>query len=361
MVQRSDQHKTVNPNMIILGRESRGLSQKMLADELGVPQSRVSMIEMGLRPVPDDLLKRISQILDYPSHFFFQEGEITGVGITEVFHRKRQNVPKYVLAKIYAQIEIRLKHITALLRAADIQSNIPHLDVDEYNGHVEEIARIIRAHLQIPRGPIQDLTETLEDAGVLIIAFDFETPLVDAISRWVPSLPPLFFVNQNSPKDRYRYSLAHELGHVVMHQMPNPDIEIQANRFASELLLPEREVHPDLQDLNLAKLTILKRYWKVSMSALLMRAEDLGVITPNRARYLWTQMGKAGYKVREPIELDVRGEQPQLLHELVETHLNDLGYSKADMQEILALNEDELRTQYLQDPSQPPLRLMRRM
>ncbi|SRR6266699_1419178 len=358
MVPRSSHDKTVNPNMVILGRESRGLSQKMLADALGVPQSRVSMIEMGFRPVPDDLLEDITRVLDYPPHFFLQEGEIAGVGITEVFHRKRQNVPKYVLSKIYALMEIRLRHINTLLTSADIESTIPHLSVDDYQSRIEEIARAIRASLQIPRGPIHDLTQTLEDAGVVIIAFDFGTPLVDAIARWVPQLPPLFFVNQTSPKDRYRWSLAHELGHVVMHELPNPDIEDQANRFAAEFLLPEREVRAGLEDLNLAKLAILKGYWRVSMAALLKRAEDLGIITPNRARYLWAQMAKAGYKTREPVELDIKGEVPKLLHELVETHLDDLGYNETELQELLALNKDEFKAQYLQDPSRPFLRII---
>ena len=94
------------------------------------------------------------------------------------------------------------------------------------------------------------------------------------------------------------------------------------------------------------------------MAALLNRAEDLGIITPNRARYLWAQMAKAGYKTREPVELDIRGEVPQLLHELVETHLDDLGYSETELQEILALNKDEFKAQYLQDPSRPFLRII---
>src|SRR5258708_27207233 len=42
----SDQHKAVNPNMVILGRESRGLSQKDLSDRLSITQGRISKIEM---------------------------------------------------------------------------------------------------------------------------------------------------------------------------------------------------------------------------------------------------------------------------------------------------------------------------
>src|SRR5438132_8983926 len=107
----SNQRQAVNPNMVILGRESRGLSQKELAEKLDVTQGRISKIEKGLLIVPDDLLEALSRVLDYPQHFFLQEGDLMGVGIAEIFHRKRQDVPKSALAKIYAHMEIRLRHI----------------------------------------------------------------------------------------------------------------------------------------------------------------------------------------------------------------------------------------------------------
>ena len=354
----SNQQKSVNPNMVILGRESRGLSQKQLADQLSVTQGRISKIEMGLLAVQDKLLEELSRVLNYPKQFFLQEGSLMGVGIAEIFHRKRQDVPKGVLTKIYAQMEIRLRHIAILLRATEIPDNVHRFDIDEYNGDVAEIARLVRATWEVKRGPIENLTKIVENAGVLVISMDFGTSRVDAISRWVPGYPPLLFVNTYSPKDRYRYSLAHELGHIVMHTIPNPNIEEQANQFAAEFLLPEREIKASLRNLNIAQLAKLKRYWKVSMAAILVRAQTLDMITANHARYLWMQMAKAGYKTREPIELDIEGEQPSLLEEIIETHRKDLGYSIADLSESLLLSEDEVWTLYLRGHDQPSLRII---
>lgn len=350
---------SVNPYMVTVGRESRGLSQRMLAEELRVSQGRVSKIEAGLLDVPDDLLDSLARVLDYPRDFFYQEGAPRGVGIAEIFHRKRQNVPKKVLDKVYARMEIRFRHIEALLRATEIAPQIPTLNVEDYNDSPEDIARLVRAMWNLPRGPIRDLTEMLEDQGVVIVSFDFETKKIDAISRWLPGLPPVIFINQDSPKDRLRLSLAHELGHLIMHAIPNPDIEDQANRFAAELLLPEYDVRSDLTDLTIAKLAILKRYWKASMNAILKRAEDIRAIGAGRARSLWMQMAHAGYRTREPVELDVQGERPSLLRELVDTHLHDLGYSPADIRKLMLLNDGELYSFYLRDHSKPPLRAVR--
>jgi len=345
-----NRRQDANSDMIILGRESRSLSQKALADALGVVQATVSKMEASMLPVSDEMLDHLARALDYPPRFFLQGGGMLGVGVAELFHRKRQDVPKRDLTKIYAQIDIRTKHVEALLRSVDFPVNVPRIDIEEYDGQADEVARLVRASWQLSRGPIKDLTREMENRGILIIPFDFGTRRVDAISRWVPKLPPIVFVNPFIPKDRYRFSLAHELAHLIMHSVPHPDIEAQANRFAAEFLVPERSVHADFLDLDLPKLAVLKKYWRVSMAVLLKRAEDVGAITPNQTRYLWVQMAKAGYKTREPIELDVDGEVPLLLTELTDAHRQDLGFSPDDLGELLALNGDELVDLYLRRP-----------
>lgn len=356
-----DRVGVVNPAMVVLGRESRGLSQAALAERLGVTQGRVSKIEAGLLPVPHDLLDTMSRTLDYPRLFFLREGDTIGVGVAELFHRRRQDVPKRVLSKLHARIALRLAEASSLLRSVEVSCNVPRMDIDAYDGRADDIARLVRAGWRLPRGPIHDLVASLEDAGVVVMSMDFETMKVDAISRWLPGLPPYFFVNEAIPRDRCRFSLAHELAHMVMHDLANPDMERQANEFAAEFLLPERDVRADLDDLSLAKLAVLKRYWMVAMSALLKRAEDLNAITPRRARSLWAEMSRAGYNRREPVELDPEDERPTLLYELVETHITELGYDESDLGSLVALNPNELWALYLQghDLARPPLRVLR--
>ncbi len=345
--------------MIVLARESRGLSQKELAAKLGVPQSRISMIEMQLRPISDDLIGMIAKILDYPLAFFWQVGAINGIGIAEIFHRKRHAVPKRTLDTIYARCEIRFKHLNALLISVDVETTVNTIDVNNFPQEPREIAQMVRASLHIPRGPIIDVTDVLENAGIIVIAFDFETTRVDALSRWIPHMPPIIFVNTQCPKDRLRFSLAHELGHVVMHTSPNPYMEQQADDFAAEFLLPEREVRLNLAAVDLAQLAVLKQYWKVSMAALLKRAEDLEIITPNRVRYLWAQMARLGYKTREPVELDIKGEEPKLVKEIIDAHLNELDYTMHDLLEILPLHENELKTYYWEESRRKHLKLVK--
>jgi Zn-dependent peptidase ImmA (M78 family)/transcriptional regulator with XRE-family HTH domain len=337
----------VNPAMIVLARESRGLTQAELARQLGTSQATISKIEGGLAGVSADMVVSLSDELKYPLGFFHLRDQIVGPGIGELFHRKRQTIPNKVLAKIHAHINIRRMNVERLLRAAELPvSQIPHIDPDEYDGRIEDIAREVRAAWGLPHGPVINVCRAVEDAGGLIVPCHFETQMVDAISQWVPRLPPLFFVNMNVPHDRLRLNLAHELAHLVLHRLPRPEAEEEAMRFAAEFLMPERDIRPELSDLTIPKLASLKLRWRVSMAALARRARELGKLTDSRYRSLIIKMNTAGFKTREPVELDVRDERPSLLQELIDAHRKDLGYSIADISELLSLTEQEVKSFY---------------
>lgn len=340
--------KSINSDMVVVARESRGYTQSELADLLGVSQGKVSKIESGMLSASPDLVNDLARVLDYPQHFFFQTDPIYGIGASLFYHRKRQSLPIKDIGRVHAQVNIQCMHIARLLRSVNVpESKFKHYDIDEYDGDIEMIARAVRASWLIPRGPIKNLTKSIEDAGGIVIKCDFRTRLLDALSHWVPGLPPLFFFNENIPGDRLRFTLAHELAHVFMHRTINPDMEGQAHKFAAEFLMPREEIAPSLSNLNLQKLANLKLYWKVSMAAILHRALDVGKITERQYRYLWVQLSKAGYKTKEPAELDVPVEEPSLLKEIIETHRFKLKYGVSELSKLLAINEQEVKSTYL--------------
>ncbi|MCL6442486.1 MAG: XRE family transcriptional regulator [Alicyclobacillus sp.] len=340
-----------NYKMITLARESRGLSQTELAKHSGLSQGKISKVESGILTLSSDELQRVAECLRYPLHFFQRNHRTYGVGLGEFYHRKKQSVSQKQLNKVYARIEIRRMELIELLKSVDLgKSNFFHMDPDQVDGRVEEIARITRATWRVPRGPVDNVIETIEEAGGIVIPFDYEGLSIDAISIWVPELPPLFFVNMERPMDRIRFTLCHEVGHVIMHDSAAPgadvDIEDQADRFAAEFLMPGDEIGPSLSDLSLKRLPSLKLRWKVSMSSIIMTARNLERISPSKARYLWTQLSSAGYKVREPESLEPPREHPTLLNEIIRVHTDELHYSLSDLSFAVGLSENECSSLY---------------
>jgi Zn-dependent peptidase ImmA (M78 family)/transcriptional regulator with XRE-family HTH domain len=353
--------RATNPNMVTVARESRGLSQSELAKRLSIAQGALSKIEGGLRSPSPELITKLSVELDYPPEFFYSPEPVFGLGVGTLYHRERQALASSVLAMIHAQVNIRRIHISRLLKSVEFpEGKIRHLDLDDYGGSPVKIAQAVRANWLLPNGPVHNITEAIENSGGIIIRFDFGTSLIDAVSQWPPDMPPLFFVNDAIPGDRLRYSLAHELAHVIMHEIQTEHMEDEANRFAAEFLMPANDIRSSLEPVTLPRLAALKSYWKISMAALLKRATDLEAISERQARTLWMKMGQAGFRRREPPELDIPIEEATLFTELMDTHRQDLGYSLSDLSILLTIHEHELRPHPRQahKPS-TPLRLVK--
>lgn len=346
----------VNSKMVTLARESRGVTQgelaKRIAETLGraVTQGTISKIEQGLLNVSDEILTSLVSVLKYPQSFYYQNDEIYSAGMSQ--HRKRASLPSKTLCKIDALTNIIRLHIKSLLKSVEgLDTRIPYYDIDEYCDP-NQIAGMVRQAWCIPRGPVDSVTKYLEKAGIIVVHCDFETRLIDGITmNCGDRLPPVIFVNKEITGDRLRFTLAHELGHIIMHKFPSEKMEEEANMFASEYLMPASDIKPNLAYLTLHKLADLKLHWKVSMAALVYRATALGMITPRQSQYLFMQLSKAGYKTREPVELDVPKEVPVLLRKIIDVHVNDLNYSVEEIAKILHVEESELYDYYLEKPA----------
>jgi Zn-dependent peptidase ImmA (M78 family)/transcriptional regulator with XRE-family HTH domain len=347
-------HKPFNVDLLILARESRGLTQTDLSKALGITQGKISKIEAGLLEVSEHDMREIAKVLGYPDEFFVQSDSGRAVGSCCMYHRKRQTMPIKELKRIHAKLNTVRIQMNRLMHGAEIESDNKffRMDVDEYEGGPEEIARLVRKSWGIASGPIPSVVNIIENAGGVVFRWPFGTRKLDAICHVSPA-PPLFFVNTESPTDRMRFSLAHELGHTIMHCVPTPNQESEADRFAAEFLMPAAEMKPYLRPLSIGKAAALKPFWKVSMAALIKRAFDLGLIKENYYRKLFTQMSKLNYRTSEP--MPIPDEEPTLLRDIIEVHLVNHKYSVQELSRIVFLHENEFREQYL--PEQNFLKL----
>lgn len=351
--------------MIELAREARGLTQTKLADLLDVSQAQISKVEQGLKSIDEDLLKSLSEVLKFPVQFFQQDHRVYVPGIG--FDRNRKSLGVKKRKMIDAKINIQRMHIQNLLSAVDlISENIPRLDnLDEtiYAHESEYVANSVRQYYKLPRGPIENLTKTLEDSGIFIIHTDFGTRKQDGITFQAPEIPPIIFLNKNLPPDRLRFTIAHELGHIVMHEMPTEKSEEEADRFASEFLLPSEQIREDLLDckihhMHLDKLKDLKFKWGVSFQTLIKKAFDLKLINQKQRQYFYVQMSRNGYSRNHEPECGLEQEKPTLLKNLFDLYRNRLDYSLTDLSLVLPLDKDEMVNIYDINDSGSKLRLV---
>lgn len=344
---------TFNHDMLILARESRGLSQTDASKAIGITQGTLSKIESGLIMPSTAQLSLFSSVLSYPAGFFQNRERQYSYGSgTQDFHfmyRKQAKHSIKHMKKTEARLNVCRLRVERLLRQVQLEPalSIPFFTISEVEGDMGLAASMVRMAWNMPSGPVQDLVTWLEDAGCILIPFDFESDKICATTIFNRnSMPPFIFYNKSMSADRMRFTMAHELGHIVLHTNPNPDMEEQANNFASNFLSPSRDIYNDLQDFSLEKAVLLKRKWKISIASLTYRAKQLETISDSKYQKLFMDISKRGWRMEEPSYTTFPKEKPLLLNELLDLYSKDLGYSPKEISEFLWASShdlDELR------------------
>jgi Zn-dependent peptidase ImmA (M78 family) len=339
-----------NPEMLFLARESRGYTLERLGNAVGVSAGLLSKVERELSQPKEELIEAIASELGYPARLFYRPEHVRGTDSPCFHHRKRKSTPAKLLNRIEAQMFLAQLQVKRMLDDLDIEAalSIPLLDPDE-EGSPEDVARAVRRYWRLPRGPIANMIQTLEATGSVVVLRDFGTNKLDGMSSWARGCPPLFYINSRIPTDRMRWTLAHELGHLVMHsRITSGNQEDEANRFGMEFLAPADELKNDLRNLTLVRLGALKSYWGVSMIALIRAAGVLGAVPANRQRSLYVQLSRNGWRTDEPNTLPP--EAPALLAEAMKVHTTQRGYSDDELASIADLEPEEFRDLYGQEP-----------
>ena len=338
----------VNTSMIVLAREARGLSQAELAELIGMSATNLSKIERADIGIAKELLETIADKTDYPVEFFFQKGEIVPENLK---YRKREVVAQKLITPIHAQVNVIRKHIYFLTLALQIpNADIPILEVSATQTP-QQIAIKLRKLWKVNTPVIDNITKLIEDNGIVTKSFPFNTDRVDSRSILTDDKLPIIFLNSSLLGDRQRFSVAYELGQLIMHTFCivglDRDVSHEANAFAAEFLMPEKEIRKDFgNDITIPLLGELKRKWKVSMVALLYRADDLGYLTPNQKRYLLQQFNQLKIRRREPMELDIPKERSSLVKRWIAEFRSKTKISVVEMSALFFLNVDEFLELY---------------
>lgn len=346
-----------NGEMLRLARQLRGFPQTEAASRIGIERSLLSRCENGLCEIREEVLKRAVAAYDLPRTFFFVREAVYGSPVSvHPMWRKKADVSSRERDAIVAELNLRVMHLRQLLEGAEFActSEIPRLDIEEFQDP-ERIAALVRAHWKIPRGPVKNLTVLVERAGAIVVHSPLGGGSISGVTFSAPGVPPLIVLNSDQPSDRMRFTLAHELGHLVMHRFPTSNMEQEANEFASALLMPAADIRPYFvgRRIDLALLAALKPEWKVAMQALLMRASGLDAITKNQSQYLWKQISARGYRLREPPELEFEPEKPTVLDGLLRVHLTALGYSQSELSSLFHLHESDFVSLYGTSQTRP--------
>ena len=351
-----------NGYMLRLARRIRKVSQDELISRLSgdLTQGTLSKIERGRIQPAEEIAEKLALALNVRPSFFYDPAYILQPPVS--YHRKRKKLLSSDFSSIHGISEMLRISLAKCLDSIELESTgpgMPSFDLDQFNGDPREAAISVRSRLKLPRGRIANLSKVIEDSGIIVVAFNFGTPLIDGFCQHANAqLPSIIFINSQMPADRMRFSLAHECAHLVCHDIPNPEQEMQANQFASEFLMPSDDIFDELRDFSLNKAMELKLYWGVSMQTLIFKAWQLGRIDDKRKTHLFIEMSRRGWRKNEPVEARGFFEKPSVFEAIIDAHISELGYSKEELSELFGIQLDDLNFYFPFKKKQPSLRIV---
>ncbi len=216
---------------------------------------------------------------------------------------------------------------------------------------VENAARSLRGQWTLGVDPIPNLSELLEEHGIKVLSIDLKDidGLTARVKRKDHEPVPVIVVKSGAWSERKRFTLAHELGHLVMEVAPGVDLERAANRFAGAFLMPAQalwlEIGRQRTSISVGELLHLKKLFGASLQAITYRCRDLGILGEGAFRQLFSMFKENGWRdppYEEPGALAASIERPQRMERLVFRALAEQAISESKAAELLGLSVREL-------------------
>lgn len=330
-------------------RLAAGLTLEALGQQLGVTKAAIQKYEKGAVTPDSSKLLKIARACGVRTEYFFRNQTVQLANVAfrknNAFGVKRAEA---VQIRVAEMVEKRLELLNAFPESPISWFAVPEgvpARITELES-IEAIADGMRRAWSLGLNPIGDLTDTLETLGVLILAVDVEHPAFSGMTATAVAADgrqyPVIAVSSCWPGDRQRFTLAHELAHVLMAgRVAEPlDEEKACDRFAGAFLAPQTAVIHELgkqrHRLEPRELYRLKHEYGLSMRGWGVRAVQCGVIPHDRYQSLMKLFSSKGWNRSEPGE-PLPTESPQLFEQLVYRALAEQLISEAKAAELLGI------------------------
>ena len=334
-----------------LARKRSGLSLRELSSNMGgmVSAQAIGKYERGEMMPSSSVAIALANAIDVTTTYLLSP---TVVSLESVEFRKLASTKVRERAMVEAAV---LDHVDRYLQVEellDIASNVWEVpDGAPYPAETVEDGELIAARVReawnLGGGPIPSMTALLEERGIKVLKLDFPRAvdgLTCLVHRTDDTAVPVVVCSTGKSIERQRFTLAHELGHLVMDIPAGMPEEKICDRFVSALLVPEdelvREVGRRRLDFGFGELVEIKKIFGVSAAALVIRMRDLGIIGEATVTRIFRGIGRS-WRTQEPCPL-TQPESPKRFRRLCLRALAEDVISESKAAELLGMRVSEI-------------------
>jgi len=295
-----------DPARLTQARRLAGITKKTLSERVDVSAVTIGHWESGAVQPRTDALPALADALGVPPGFLLAGRPHTPLDAAAAHFRSLRSTPAIERNKAVAFVE----QVGELTHALSRRVKLPPVDVPGFDAGEIDIteaglpsdpataARELRRRWNLGDGPVRHLVRQLESRGIIVVftpISDREFAKVSAFST--SAMPrPIIVSTPDRADDVYwhRFSVAHELGHLVLHADAEPGDamrEREADAFAAEFLTPAAQLQLALpRRISFAEYAALSAHWGVEVKSLIYRSRELGVISDVSARRAYQRL-----------------------------------------------------------------------
>ena len=346
-----------------IARSSLCLSLRELESRIGnrVTAQAIGKYERNESMPSSGVLRALADALGVSVDYLLSDQKMV---LESVEFRKKKIASKreesQVEARVLSLLE-RYLEIEELLQLPSVKWHSPRgapYPVSRDVAEADRAARSLRDHWGLGNDPIPNLVELLEEQGIKVLAVDLTNidGLTARVRRGGKDAVHVIVVDSGAWRERQRFTLAHELGHMVMDVVPRSEEEKAAHRFAGAFLMPAdtlwAEIGKHRKEIGWRELFELKQLFGVSVQAITYRCKDLGIFSGSTFRRLFNDFEHFGWRrppYKEPYAR--KGGEPKRFKRLTFRALAEGAISGPKAAELLGISVHDLNRQMEKPPT----------
>ena len=313
--------RVFNGKRLKTARVYRAKTIDQLAQETKINKKDIlAFEEEKYKPLVENEMK-LANALKFPREYFFQNDNIKVI-VESTHIRPESPIPR--VEEISYKEKLIMTH--KLMSFIEGYIRFPEMNLPtnlNRNDDIETLASKLREHWNLNDGPIGNMVTLLEINGIAISGINVDKrgamsftqkQSVDKVSRHLISLG-----NDKKSATIRNFDLAYELAYIVANEVNIQLKKFSKDEFACAFLLPKDTFWNDLNNIEeLDDYVELKKKWIVPISAMILRAYDLGAINYKKYMYLMKEMDKRGWLKKEPLDENIKATSPVLLKKAVD-------------------------------------------
>ena len=335
-------------------RIQKGYSMQEVADKIGVSKQMINKYEAGVSMPSSEKLIAFSKLFGHKVDYFFRRPEVE---IGEINFRKKSKFSNKKANSLKEEVRVQIENYLYIENICNLNNTFvnPLAEcVISSKSDVIQAVDILRNAWNIGDDTIHSIIQLLEDKEIKVIEVEEDTNLFDGLATVVDEKYYVIVINKSMPIERKRFTILHELGHLLLklNHLPQREQESYCHSFASEMLLAQRNVILELGDkrsnIALNELKNIQEKYGISISAIVYKLSELKIISQEKLAGFYKRMNSNKALKQDVEQSRFEGEENSNRYEnLVFRAVSEEFISLSKASSLLRLSLEDLKNNFL--------------